>query len=117
MPSLSFLSSLRDRDEESTQKVQNENRECVECKQLFNLASGEIDFFIQHELETPKRCKPCRQMRKEGISIKQEPEKPPTNQIICNNCNRVSTVPFTPVPNRPVYCLICWNGVKNTPHK
>jgi CxxC-x17-CxxC domain-containing protein len=117
MPSLSFLSALRDHDEEVIEKTQNEDRECVECKKIFNLTSGEIDFFVQHELETPKRCKPCRQVRKEGFSVKQEAEQPTTNQIICNNCNRVSTVPFTPIANRPVYCPVCWNGVKNTPHK
>lgn len=126
MPSFpSFLSSVKEHEsEEDTRK-----RECIECDDNFFLTSGEIDFYVQHELETPKRCKPCRQLRKEGgvaqhvgSHIRNTEEKQyidnhvrkDTNQIICNNCNRVSKVPFTPEPNRPVYCPTCWNGVKNS---
>ena len=133
MPSFpSFLSSVKEHALEEDTK----ERECIECDDNFFLTSGEIDFYVQHELETPKRCKSCRQIRKEGgvaqhvdSHIREEKqyvgghtrkvtyESKGTNQIICNNCNRVSKVPFTPEPNRPVYCPTCWNGVKNSSTK
>jgi len=124
MPSFpSFLSSVKEKHEfeEDTKE-----RECIDCTNVFFLTSGEIDFYVQHELETPKRCKSCRQIRKDGgvahyVDEEEEQKniyKPKdANQIICNNCNRVSKVPFTPEPNRPVYCPTCWNGVKNSPVK
>ena len=124
MPSFpSFLSSVKEHELEEDTK----ERECIECDDNFFLTSGEIDFYVQHELETPKRCKSCRQIRKEGGTEgkqyvgghirKVTHESKDTNQIICNNCNRVSKVPFTPEPNRPVYCPTCWNGGKNSSTK
>lgn len=121
MPSFpSFLSSVEEKHE---LEEDTKERECIECDATFFLTSGEIDFYVQHEFETPKRCKPCRQSRKDGgVATYTEEEKhtykpKDANQIICNNCNRVAKVPFTPQPNRPVYCPTCWNGVKNSPAK
>ena len=38
---------------------------CSDCGSEFIFTAGEADFFQQKGLSTPKRCKPCRQKRKE----------------------------------------------------
>ena len=116
---LGFLT--KDRDDPSP----NEAYTCVECENKFSLTSGELDFFVQHDLEMPKRCKRCRLKRKQQSSTatRQVTESPQVtasprkhtiqNVITCDNCGKESKVPFRPIPGRAVYCKICWNGVRN----
>jgi len=94
---------------------------CVEsgCGTQFELTAGEIQFYITRELDLPKRCKPCRVER----SQQQSPQNTKPNirqeysphEIVCENCNKSATVPFPPAPGKPVYCKICWEGIKNLP--
>jgi len=94
---------------------------CIEpdCGRDFYLSSGEIEFYVQRDFDLPKRCQPCRSARKAGkTALLVEKAQPPTyngdpTSITCSNCGRESTVPFRPVPNRDVYCKLCWEGVKN----
>lgn len=39
---------------------------CVDCNQPFTLEAGEQKFFADKGLSTPKRCKPCRQKKRES---------------------------------------------------
>jgi len=34
-------------------------------------------------------------------------------QAVCSNCAKTTTVPFEPIPGRPVYCLDCLNKIKS----
>ena len=92
---------------------------CVEpdCSTKFTLTSGEIDFYVQRGFDLPKRCKNCRSARKNEKHIpapipKIEPMLEAAD-ITCDNCGRESTVHFRPIPNKPVYCKLCWEGIKN----
>jgi len=39
--------------------------ECVGCKVVFLFSVGEAAFFKDHDLDEPKRCAPCRHVRRE----------------------------------------------------
>ena len=39
---------------------------CMDCGHAFIFTPGERAFFYDRKLEPPKRCKDCRQARKEG---------------------------------------------------
>lgn len=96
---------------------------CVEpdCGRTFSLTPGEIDFYVQRDFDLPKRCKTCRTARKNGKAAipKTAPKvvapsvEPSIIEITCDNCGRESTVPFRPIPNKSVYCKLCWEGIKN----
>ena len=93
---------------------------CVEadCNTKYTLNSGEIDFYVQRGFDLPKRCKSCRTARKNEKNAptpvpKIEPEIEPAVDITCDNCGREASVPFKPIPNKPVYCKLCWEGIKN----
>ena len=89
---------------------------CIECNNDFELNEGEKNFFIQRGLDLPKRCKPCRDSRKQQIngnstvSNDSNDSNSLLSDIYCDNCGRV---PFKPQANRKAYCRVCWNGVKN----
>lgn len=94
---------------------------CVEpeCDNEFEMTPGEVDFYITRGLALPKRCKSCRIARnkfpltyKTTQKVKQEYI---LSEVVCQNCNKPSTVPFAPDPGKPVYCKICWEGIKNLP--
>lgn len=38
---------------------------CKDCGQVFYMDSEEIDFFKRNKLSLPRRCKPCRKLRKD----------------------------------------------------
>ena len=40
---------------------------CVECGQEFTFSTGEQEFFHSKRLSEPKRCEPCRRLRKERL--------------------------------------------------
>jgi hypothetical protein len=37
---------------------------CRDCGDTFPLTPGEVDFYAQRGLVIPKRCKPCRDVRR-----------------------------------------------------
>jgi len=94
---------------------------CVEpeCGKAFELAAGEMTFYTTRGLDIPKRCKPCRVERNQQQSLRKTKSNTRQNysphEIICENCNKTATVPFPPAPGKPVYCKICWEGIKNLP--
>jgi hypothetical protein len=40
-------------------------RACRDCGDLFELLDGEVRFYVQRDLELPRRCKPCRDARRQ----------------------------------------------------
>ena len=96
---------------------------CVECNNDFELNEGEKNFYIQRDLDLPKRCKPCRVSRKQQINgnstVPNDSSTVPNDsntvlsEIYCDNCGREARVPFKPQTNRKAYCRVCWNGIKN----
>jgi len=103
--------------ESSTDEIA-EKKECVDCNNFFTITQGEANYFVQHELMEPKRCKPCRATRKSN-NLAHTPEihrpTPSTERvpITCAHCGRSAKVPFKPFPDSPVYCKVCWVGIKN----
>ena len=96
-----------------------EEKECIDCNNFFTITEGEANYFVQHELVSPKRCKPCRAVRKTRNPTS-APETHRTSisptervSITCAHCGRDAEVPFTPFPDSPVYCKVCWVGIKN----
>lgn len=50
-------------------EIQKElHMECKDCKSFFRMELGEVNFYIKNGLSFPKRCKPCRQKKKEELS-------------------------------------------------
>lgn len=100
--------------DESKMDVVTQEKECVDCGSPFTLVQGEINYFIQHALIVPKRCKPCRATRKTS-PITRLSETLPAERvgITCDHCGRYAEVPFKPFVDAPVYCRVCWVGIKN----
>jgi hypothetical protein len=48
---------------------------CLECGRKFEFSVGEQQFFWSKGLAEPKRCKPCRQFRKDTIVRSENGEK------------------------------------------
>ena len=105
-------------NEQGTNNEVAEERECIDCDSPFTTTQGEVSYFVQHGLVAPKRCKPCRATRKSN-NLAHTPEihrpAPSTERanITCAHCGRKAEVPFKPFPDSPVYCKVCWVGIKN----
>lgn len=48
---------------------------CVQCKQGFVFEEGEQKFFTERGFSEPKRCKGCRQAKKEDRQRQEEAQK------------------------------------------
>ena len=113
------VETLNTYNDESRTNGVPEEKECIDCDNFFTITQGEVNYFIQHGLVTPKRCKPCRVARKTNPPIRtSETHRTsvfPTERvsIVCGHCGRDSNVPFKPFPGTPVYCKVCWVGIKN----
>jgi hypothetical protein len=46
--------------------------QCIGCKTEFVFSVGEQNFFEEHQLSPPKRCKPRRDQRREEKAKKEE---------------------------------------------
>jgi CxxC-x17-CxxC domain-containing protein len=87
---------------------------CNDCKQDFVWTAGEQQFFYDKGLKNPpKRCKPCKQAKNERIVAAQTAQSSGIKQKIevavnCDQCGVLTTVPFYPSQNRPVFCRGCF---------
>ena len=48
----------------NTDKFEDKEIYCPDCKQDFTFTAGEQSFYEEREYTPPKRCKPCREERK-----------------------------------------------------
>ena len=88
---------------------------CSDCGQDFTFSSADQQFFQERGYSTPKRCKPCRQAKKDdqgGSGYRSAPSQ--GTPVICSGCGQPTTVPFEPRGDRPVYCRDCYTARKGT---
>lgn len=83
---------------------------CQDCGQSFTFSADDQEFFAQKGYSDPKRCHPCREVRKAergqggggGGSSRQ------LFPVVCAECGQNTEVPFQPRGDRPVYCRACF---------
>jgi len=88
---------------------------CSDCGQSFSFTTEDQAFFTERGYSAPKRCKQCRQAKKQEQSGGgyQRSESRGTS-VICSGCGQQTTVPFEPRGDRPVYCQNCFQARKKT---
>lgn len=102
--------------------MDDQNITCVECGTSFVFSERDQAFYAERGMSAPKRCKACRQRRKqdsgggggyggggygESRSGGGERQRYP---ITCQQCGREDTVPFKPSGGRPVLCRTCFSA-------
>jgi CxxC-x17-CxxC domain-containing protein len=91
---------------------------CSDCGQDFTFTAADQTFFQERGYSTPKRCKPCRQAKKNeqggggGSGYRSAPSQ--GTPVICSGCGQPTTVPFEPRGDRPVYCRDCYAARKGS---
>lgn len=89
---------------------------CSDCGQTFTFSAEDQEFFRDRGYSAPKRCKECRQAKKQertGGGGYQRSESQATT-VICAGCGQQTTVPFEPRGDRPVYCQNCFQSRKGS---
>ena len=90
---------------------------CSDCGQEFTFSNEDQAFFRERGYSTPKRCKTCRQAKKNeqagGGGTYRRNESQSTT-VRCSACGKETTVPFEPRGDRPVYCQECFNARKSS---
>lgn len=92
---------------------------CSDCGQDFTFSSEDQAFFQERGYSAPKRCKACRQAKKNeqggggggygGGGYRSESQG---TAVTCSACGKQTTVPFEPRGDRPVYCQDCFRSRK-----
>lgn len=83
---------------------------CQDCGQEFIFSAGEQEFYHEKGFQNePKRCRECRTQRRSGRG-----ERGPRQMFdtTCARCGQETQVPFKPTGDRPVYCLQCFQQMK-----
>ncbi len=47
------------------QKLQDRTITCVDCKTEFEWTAGEQKYYAERNLSSPKRCEPCRRVKRD----------------------------------------------------
>jgi CxxC-x17-CxxC domain-containing protein len=94
---------------------------CVDCGTEFPFTAKEQEFYAQKGFtSTPKRCKPCRNARKDNAGSagssrpssggygERAPREREMHKVTCAGCGVETEVPFKPRGDRPVYCRPCY---------
>ena len=83
---------------------------CEGCGQEFVFTAGEQEFYAEKGFQNePKRCKACRDQRKNEKKSKDSGELYTT---VCANCGGEARVRFQPTEGRPVYCSDCFEKMR-----
>jgi CxxC-x17-CxxC domain-containing protein len=92
---------------------------CSDCGREFTFTSDDQAFFRDRGYSTPKRCKPCRQAKKNeqmggggGGGGGFRSASPQGTAVVCSGCGQQTTVPFEPRGDRPVFCRDCYQAQK-----
>jgi len=116
-------------------EFQDRTLQCTDCNQDFIFTAGEQEFYERKGFkEIPKRCKPCREARKQrrgngetevrmrgggeidgnrsfggggGGGGGGRPQRE-MYDATCAACGAPARVPFRPAEGRPVYCRDCY---------
>ena len=101
---------------------QDKMLQCCDCGTSFAFTANEQEFYRSKGFSNePKRCVPCRQVRKERQGNDGYRTAAPTYRTersmfpaTCAACGQQTEVPFEPRQGRPVYCSNCYRSVKVT---
>ena len=89
--------------------------QCSDCGQDFTFTAADQAFFQERGYSTPKRCKTCRQAKKNDQGGSGYRAAPATGTpVICSGCGQPTTVPFEPRGDRPVFCRDCYQARKGS---
>jgi CxxC-x17-CxxC domain-containing protein len=90
--------------------LQDRTLTCRDCGSEFIFTVGEQEFYAQKGFEhEPARCPNCRQARKRDRSAASGERT--MYDAICSQCGVATQVPFSPRPDKPVYCQDCYKTV------
>jgi CxxC-x17-CxxC domain-containing protein len=119
-------------------EFQDKSLQCMDCGQDFVFTAGEQEFYDRKGFrEIPKRCKPCRENRKQrrdtaaagggnghggrhdsygngngngngGGHFRGGRAPREMFDAVCARCGGQARVPFQPAAGRPVYCRDCY---------
>lgn len=79
---------------------------CKDCGKEFTFSADEQAFFAEKGFENePGRCPACRAARRNTRRNTRE-----MFEVVCDECGRVTQVPFQPTEGRPVYCRDCFEA-------
>ncbi len=86
---------------------------CEDCGEEFVFSVEEQEFYDSKGFENePKRCKSCRQKRKESRGSRMGGSRQ-FYDAVCDECGEQTTVPFKPSGDKPVYCRECYQKLRN----
>lgn len=84
---------------------------CGDCGMTFVFTARDQEFYQTKGFQEPKRCPECRRARKaqrgEGSGEGRERRE---FEVVCAECGKLTTVPFEPRGDRPVYCRDCFDS-------
>ncbi|QBD79910.1 zinc-binding protein [Ktedonosporobacter rubrisoli] len=84
---------------------------CRDCGNDFTFSAGEQEFFARKGLTNPpSRCPQCRAARRGGSAGAPRAQHSEQYEAVCASCGRLTTVPFQPREDRPVYCSDCFQS-------
>ena len=90
---------------------------CGDCGQAFTFTAEDQDFFCERGYPALKRCKACRQAKKNeqsGGGGGSHRSSTQSTVVTCSGCGQQTTVPFEPRGYRPVYCQTCFQSRKTS---
>ena len=82
---------------------------CSECNETFPFTEREQEYYTERNLSQPKRCKPCRDARRQNFGGARGGDRQ-RFEIVCDQCGKTDSVPFKPSSGRPVLCGECFNA-------
>ena len=95
---------------------------CSDCGQDFTFTADDQAFFRERGYSAPKRCKACRQAKKNeqhggggggsggGGGGGYRSSATTGTAVVCAGCGQQTTVPFEPRGDRPVFCKTCYQA-------
>ena len=84
--------------------------QCADCGCDFEFTESEQEFYASKGLTNqPKRCKPCRNAKKNGGRGGFQQQRR-MYDVVCSSCGRDAQVPFQPSGDRPVLCRDCYSN-------
>lgn len=105
---------------------------CQDCQTPFLFTEKEQDFYSEKGFSPPKRCRHCRQARKNNQASGERPAagsadrgdrggrrdgghgapRRELHDAVCADCGADTQVPFKPSGDRPVRCRDCYTRTK-----
>lgn len=90
---------------------------CCDCGAEFVFTASEQEFYEEKGFtNAPRRCRACRQARKQRNGGAQPRYERPQREMfpaVCAECGKETMVPFKPSNDRPIYCRECFQAHKH----